>query len=111
MTRSGAWALSGNWTWSGLGPLIDTLGANRPSVAPQALDGTFLHRWLRQQLAAPVLEGWPERARALMEAVADAHAPALAPARPCGALETTGRATLAGLHQVLDCLGFLGQVA
>jgi phospholipid/cholesterol/gamma-HCH transport system permease protein len=121
-SRSGVWAVSGDWTLSGLGPLIDTLEATRPLGAPQVLDGTrlsaldstgawILQRWLRQHPAAPVLEGWPERARALMEAVADSHAPALAPARPRGALEATGRATLASLRQVLDFLGFLGQVA
>jgi len=119
---SGTWSVAGDWTLSGLGPLIDTLEATRPRHAPQVLDGSrlsaldstgawILQRWLRQHPRAPALQGWPERAKALMEAVAQADAPALAQARPRGVLEATGRATLAGLRQVLDFLGFLGQVA
>jgi phospholipid/cholesterol/gamma-HCH transport system permease protein len=120
--RSGVWAVTGRWTLSGLGPLIDTLEATRPRGAPRVLDGSrllaldstgawILQRWLRQHPALPVLEGWPERARTLMDAVTLADAPALAHARQAGPIEATGRATLASLRQALEFLGFLGQVS
>ena len=122
---AGVWIVGGAWTGAGLGALqslAQEAAAPAGKPVPTVLDGSqlvaidsvgawVLQRWLQAQRAAPRLQGWPPRARGLMEQV---QAGALQPPLPAprrSLLQHVGHQAVAGGAQVLAFVAFVGQVA
>lgn len=120
--KPGEWAVGGDWTGPGLGPLALAEALPPADPAPAVLDGSqlaaidsagawVLQRWLRASGAAPALRGWPPRAQGLMEQVQAGAARAPLPVLRRSLLQQIGRRGSAGLLQAMAFLAFLGQVA
>lgn len=120
--QPGEWAVAGDWTGPGLGPLAQAAALPAADPAPTVLDGAqlaaidsagawVLQRWLRGSGATPLLRGWPPRAQGLMEQVQAGAARAPLPLPRRSLLQHIGRQATAGLQQALAFLAFVGQVA
>ncbi len=120
--EAGAWVLQGHWTLQGLGPLARAETWPAADPVPTVLDGAglaaidsagawMLQRWLANAAASPALQGWPQRASALMQQVRSGAGQALPQEPRRGLLQRVGRQATAGASQALDFVRFVGQVA
>ncbi|MBK6569133.1 MlaE family lipid ABC transporter permease subunit [Candidatus Aalborgicola defluviihabitans] len=121
-TPDGAWALTGAWTASGLGPMQKQLQSLECAGGVQVLDGSGMDRfdsagawillaWLKRHEATADLQHWQPRWRNLMTAAAQHDTSKLPVVQKQGRLATLGRSAMTGAAQALELLVFLGQTA
>ena len=120
--QPGEWAVAGDWTRQGLGPLAQAQALPAADPVVTVLDGAqlvaidsagawVLQRWLRASGAKPALRGWPARAQGLMAQVQAGAAQAPLPAPRRSMLQHIGRQAAAAAQQAIAFLAFVGQVA